>query len=206
MNGFILTSFLSTFALAVYSIFKFTNSNPIKWIVLYCLADAFIEIFSNTLALSGIPNIFLYYILVWIETFFLLFYYKSVSTTIGSISDLKLFLPVYLILFLILVFLSSSNSISPYSGIFQGLLLFVLGLISFHDELRAARYSDILREPFFWFVASFIVYYGCSSIVLIGAKLFAVDKEVFNYIWNYQNILSILKNIMIATGFMLSRK
>lgn len=174
--------------------------------MLYCLADAFIEIFSNTLALSGIPNIFLYYILVWIETFFLLFYYKSVSTTIGSISDLKLFLPVYLILFLILVFLSSSNSISPYSGIFQGLLLFVLGLISFHDELRAARYSDILREPFFWFVASFIVYYGCSSIVLIGAKLFAVDKEVFNYIWNYQNILSILKNIMIATGFMLSRK
>ena len=206
MNGFILTSFISTVALAIYSILKFTIANPIKWVVLYCLVDAFIEIFSNALAFNGIPNIFLYYILVWIETFVLLLYYKSVSSTIGSIFYLKLFIPVYSIFFLILVILSSSRSICPYSGIFQGLLIFVLGLISFHDELRAARYSDILREPFFWFVASFIVYYGCCSIVLIGAKIFAVDKEVFNYIWNYQNILSILKNIMIATGFMLSRK
>jgi len=206
LNGFILTSFISTVALAIYGSFKFSNTNPIKWIVLYCLADAIIEIFTNALALNGIPNIFLYYILVWIETFLLLLYFKSVSATIGSIPYLKLFIPVYVILLQILVFLSSTKSISPYSGIFQGLLLFVLGLISFHDELRAARYSDILREPFFWFVASCIVYYGCSSIVLIGAKIFAVDKEVFNYIWNYQNILSILKNIMIATGFMLSRK
>lgn len=174
--------------------------------MLYCIADSAIEIFSNILALNGISNIFLYYSLVWIETFVLLLYFNSISTTIGKFPQVWLFIPIYLILFLILLYLDNSNSLSPFSGIFQGLLIFVFGLISFNDELRSPKHSDILREPFFWFVASFILYYGCSSIVLIGAKVFAVDKKIFNYIWNYQNILSILKNIMIATGFILYRK
>ena len=174
--------------------------------MLYCITDSIVEIFTNALAINGIPNIFLYYILVWIETFVLLFFFDSVSATIRKIPLIWLFLSVYLILFLIWLFLDNSKSLSPFSGIFQGLLIFVLGLISFNDELQTPKHADILREPFFWFVASLILYYGCSSIVLIGAKIFAVDKEVFNYIWNYQNILSILKNIMITLGFMLSRK
>lgn len=174
--------------------------------VLYCIAGSIIEIFSNALALNGISNIFLYHCLIWIETFVLLYYFNSISETISKFPQIWLLLPIYLILLLIWLFLDNSKSLSPYSGIFQSLLIFTLGLISFNDELRAARYSDILREPFFWFVASLILYYGCSSIVLIGAKVFSVDKIIFNYIWNYQNLLNILKNIMIAVGFILFRK
>lgn len=206
MSGIILASFISTVVITIYGSFKFTNSDPVKWIVLYCIAGSVIEIFSNTLAINGISNIFLYCCLVWIETFVLLFYFISISETISKFPQIWLLLPIYLILLLIWLFLDNSKSLSPYSGIFQSLLIFTLGLISFNDELRAARYSDILREPFFWFVASLVLYYGCSSIVLIGAKVFSVDKIIFNYIWNYQNLLNILKNIMIAVGFILFRK
>jgi len=206
LNKFILASFISTIVLTIYGSFKFTNNIPLKWIILYCFVDSVIEIFSNVLALNGISNIFLYYILIWIETFVLLFYFNSISAAIGKIPLTWLLLPIYFLLFLIRLFLDNSAHLSPFSGIFQGFLIFVLGLITFNDELRNPKYSDILGEPFFWFVASFILYYGCSSIVLIGAKVFSVDKETFNYIWNYQNILNILKNIMIAIGFIMFKK
>lgn len=164
------------------------------------------ELLSRFLAVNGIPNIFLYYILVWIEIFVLVFYFNSISETIAKIPLVCLFVPICILMFLILLFLDNSKSLSPYSGIFQGLLIFVLGIITFSDELKVPVYSDIMKEPFFWFVASLILYYGCTSIVLIGAKVFSVDKDIFNYIWNYQNILSILKNIMVAIGFRLYKK
>lgn len=206
MNIIIYCSIISTIVLAIYGLSKLNIKGPVNWVVLYCATGAIVELVSRFFAVNGIPNIFLFYTLVWVETFILSLYFNSVSITIGRISRVWLILPIYLMLFLILVFLDNPNYLCPYSGIFQGLLVFAFGLISFNDELRTPKHSDILRQPFFWFVASFILYYGCSSIMLIGAKVYSVDKKIFNYIWNYQNVLTILKNIMIATGFILYRK
>lgn len=206
MNIFILGSVISTIALAIFSLFKLSKTNTIKWIVYYCIAGAVIEIISEILALNGIKNIFLYYILVWVEIFFLIFYFITNSQTLQSAPSVWIFIPVFVILFTIRLFLDSSSSLCPFSGIFEGLLIFTLALITFNDELRSPKYSDILKEPYFWFVSSLIIYYGCVSILLIGAKVYAVDKKMFNYIWNYQNIINILKNILISIGFMLYRK
>ena len=206
MNIVTYISIASTLAVTILCLFKFNNSNPIKWISLYCIAGALIEIASTILALNGIPNILLYYVLIWLEVFTILLFFTSSSNTINKLSPLWLFALVYLILLLILLFLDSTKSLHPYSGIFESLLIFIAGLISFNDELRAPKYSDILREPFFWFTASLILFYGCNSFILIGAKLFSFEKESFNYIWNYQNLLSILKNIMIFIGLVLYRE
>lgn len=206
MNIIIYCSIFTTIALAYYGLSKLSLISSVKWIILYCVIGAIVELLSRFLAVNGIPNIFLYYILVWIEIIVLVFYFNSISETIAKIPLVCLFVPICILMFLILLFLDNSKSLSPYSGIFQGLLIFVLGIITFSDELKVPVYSDIMKEPFFWFVASLILYYGCTSIVLIGAKVFSVDKDIFNYIWNYQNILSILKNIMIAIGFRLYKK
>ncbi|MCC6816181.1 MAG: hypothetical protein IT267_07200 [Saprospiraceae bacterium] len=199
-------SIASTIAVAVFSILKFDNSKIIKWVAFYCLIDAVIEIIAQILVRIGEPNIFLFYILIWLEVFMLMKYFHATSKSVARLSFIKMSIIIYSILAIILLYFESIKSLHPYSGTFQSLFIFFLGLLSFNDELKIPKHSDIIKEPYFWFTSSFVIFYGCNSFILIGANVTFENKESFNSIWLYQNLLTIIKNILIFVGILLSKK
>jgi hypothetical protein len=75
-------------------------------------------------------------------------------------------------------------------------------LLFLANEFRNPKVTNIVKEPVFWFASAFLIYYGCSWLILLGTQLFTINQELFIYIWDGQNILNIIKNILIMVGIL----
>ncbi len=202
MNFIIYTSIFTTIGVAILSYFQKSNDRWLSWIKLYCLINVLIEITSKFLAEYGVKNIFLYYILIWVELFFIIQFFYCHSVTIQKFNKLWFYLIIYIILSFILIFFDTSNEFKPYSGIFGGLIIFLFCLTALVDEIKNPALSNFLKKPVFWFISAFLVYYGCTWVILLGTQLFTIKPELFIYIWDGHNILNILKNILIVIGLL----
>lgn len=101
-----------------------------------------------------------------------------------------------------LIKFDSISHFSPYSGIFEGFVVFICCLLYLANELKNPKVTNIIKVPAFWFVSALLIYYGCSWLILLGTQLVTFKQELFIYIWDGQNILNIIKNILIIIGIL----
>jgi len=83
---------------------------------------------------------------------------------------------------------------------FEGFVVFICCLLYLANEIKNPLVTNIVKVPVFWFVSAFLIYYGCSWIILLGTQLIPIKKELFNYIWYGQNIFNIIKNFFNTIG------
>lgn len=202
MNLISTLSIISTVALAIYSAYNFNRFNQYKWIVIYCFINATVEIVAFIFALRGIHNFLLYYVLIFTEIFAITLFFYSASAFITKVRKVYFFIFIYSILCLLLFKFESFTHFSPYSGIFEGFVIFIFCLLHLANEIKNPKVSNIVKVPVFWFVSAFLIYYGCSWLILLGTQLFTFKQELFIYIWDGQNILNIIKNILITIGIL----
>lgn len=202
MNLISILSIISTVALAIYCFININRFYSHRWIAIYCFINASVEIVAFILAKKGINNIALYYTLLITEIYAILQFFYSSSSALDRFNKKKLFILIYSILFILIFKFDSFSFFSPYSGIFIGFMVFICCLLYMINEIKNPTVPDIIRVPVFWFISAFLIYYGCSWIIFLGTQLFTVKQELFIYIWDGQNILNILKNILITVGFL----
>lgn len=202
MNFISTISIISTVAIALYSASNFKRYNQYKWIVIYCFINATVEIVSLILALSGIHNFLMYYVLIFSEIFAIILFFYSTSMFFSKMRKLYFFAFIYSVLSLLLFKFTSFSHFNPYSGIFEGFVVFICCLLFLANEIKNPKVTNIVEVPVFWFVSAFLIYYGCSWLILLGTQLFTVKQELFIYIWDGHNILNIIKNILITIGIL----
>jgi hypothetical protein len=56
-------------------------------------------------------------------------------------------------------------------------------------------------KPNYWFVSSFLLYYGSTWLILLGSTFLISDKNMFAHVWDIKNVVAILRNIMLFVGF-----
>ncbi|MBK7302942.1 MAG: hypothetical protein IPN15_08990 [Saprospiraceae bacterium] len=191
---------------ALVSILIPTKSIESKWIRLYCLLNVILDFVAFILARKGIINIPVVYLLIWVEVFILLQYFFIILYPSTKILKFRLYLIIYLIFIGILVFFESFFAFNPYTQIFEGIIIFICCVIYLQKQLKTPTVPFIYEVPNFWFVSGFLIYYGCTWLMLSTIEYFIIDPKLFKYIWDYQNILSILKNIAIIIGFICLKK
>ncbi|HRI35087.1 MAG TPA: hypothetical protein PLD02_15165 [Saprospiraceae bacterium] len=123
--------------------------------------------------------------------------FKLVSITVNK------YIGNWLILGLTGLYLLRYNSLTnlnPFNAILEGMIVFTCGLTYLSDELRMPKSNIIVYDPNFWFVTAFLLYYGCTWLLLLCAQYVITESNIFNYVWNVQNIFNIFKYIIIFLG------
>lgn len=189
----------------MYSLKSKNQSDLQKWMRIYCLVNASVEIIAFVLARFGVNNIPLFYILILTEISVIIQFFYVATNFVFKIKKLHLFIFVYSILLALIFQLDSFKNFSTYVAIFEGFIVFIFCLFYLANEIKNPSVSNIVKAPVFWFVSAFLIYYGCSWLILLGTQLFAIEQELFIYIWDGQNILNILKNVLITIGLLCLR-
>lgn len=195
-------STISAVALAIYCLINFNQFRQYLWIIIYCFINATVEIVALLFALNGINNIPLFYILIFIELYAMIQFFYSTSTFLSKIKKLHFFIVIYSVLVFLIFKFDSFIYISPYSRMFEGFVVFICCLLYLANEIKNPLVTNIVKVPVFWFVSAFLIYYGCSWLILLGTQLIPIKKELFIYIWDGQNIFNIIKNILITIGIL----
>ncbi|MEO6692615.1 MAG: hypothetical protein ABIO44_09775 [Saprospiraceae bacterium] len=128
-----------------------------------------------------------------------------VSPTVNKVFNWKVLLLIYVFLFSTFLIFENIHIYYPYSRIIEGIIIFLACLSYFNDELRAPKVTRIVKEPAFWFVSAFLIYYGSSWLILLGSSFYNQDSNLFIYIWGGNNILNIIKNMLIVIGLISSK-
>lgn len=191
---------------AIISLLIPVKQPELKWIRLYCLINGIAGLVADIMALNRMNNIPIVYLLIWAETFVLIQYFRSITSRIERINQVCLFVFVYSILAGIMLFHENFHSFNSMTQIFEAVLIFILGVIYFREELKSPTVPFVYEEPDFWFGAGLLIYYGSTWLILVSIKFITLQHQDFVYIWDFQNVLSILKYIAISIGLLCSRR
>lgn len=192
---------IANIIVAVLSLKYYSNTPSYKWIRLYCLTKGIIDLLAVILNKLIITNIPLFFIMIWSEVFLILHFFISVSPTILKIPKVTLMLTAYVLLLCTFLYFENLFKFSVHSRIIEGIIVFACCLAYFRDEFKSLRLTILFSEPTYWFISSFLIYYGSTWLILLGSTYFIADKNLFVYVWDFQNILAILQNILIFIGF-----
>lgn len=197
MNLIANISAILTIAITYLCIRKGPQTKSFQWIIWYCILNTIIEFISFILAEFKLSNLFIFQFLIIIESVIILNYFKLVSITVNKYTG------NWLILALTGLYLFQYNSLTnlnPFNAILEGMIVFTCSLTYLSDELRIPKSNIIVYEPNFWFVTAFLLYYGCTWLLLLCAQYVITETNIFNYVWNVQNIFNIIKYIIIFLG------
>lgn len=197
MNLIANISAILTITITYLCIRKGPQTKSFQWIIWYCILNTIIEFISFILAEFKLSNLFLFQFLIIIESVIILNYFKLVSITVNKYTG------NWLILALTGLYLFQYNSLTnlnPFNAILEGMIVFTCSLTYLSDELRIPKSNIIVYEPNFWFVTAFLLYYGCTWLLLLCAQYVITETNIFNYVWNVQNIFNIIKYIIIFLG------
>ncbi len=202
-------SFLELFiviGIALYANLTLVKEKHHNWIKYYCLVNAILGGIAATLALNKISNLIIIYMLIWIEVYLLSIYFRKVSSNVVKLPEFLSLSIIYSILIIIHLLLESLNSFSPYSRIFEGIIVFCYCTLYFIEQAKTPKEPLIFLNPNFWFVSGFMIYYGGTWLILASSQYFINDKGLFIYLWDLHNIISILKYVSIGIGFYLIKR
>lgn len=164
--------------------------------------------YSNYLADRSIPSVFLYHIFSVAELAFLLPYFVIVTNSNGLKKISYWVFGAFIVVSIInILLLESLNSLNSNTLAIEFLVLIVYCFIYYLRLSQSEKIIDFLKEPVFWIVTGFFVYFSLDIIV------FALYKYAVNYnrrllfdFWDFQEIMYVVKNSIIAYGILCFRK
>lgn len=164
--------------------------------------------YSNYLADRSIPSVFLYHIFSVAELAFLLPYFVIITNKNGlkkiTYWVLGGFIAVSIINILLLESLQSLNS---NTLAIEFLIIIVYCFIYYLQLSQTEKLLGFFKEPTFWIVTGFFVYFAIDVIVFALYKYAAkYNRAILFDFWAFQEIMYIIKNIIIAYGILCYRK
>ncbi|HMG16080.1 MAG TPA: hypothetical protein VK590_11570 [Saprospiraceae bacterium] len=172
---------------------------------MYCVFNALVGIITTILFIFKIPNLIFLFLIIWVEVIILYFFFKDILN-LKKKHDLWVLLIVFLVFGSVFYTYESFKILPSYSRFIECIFIFLLSLIYYHNELENPKSGFIHKNPVFWFVTGFFLYYGGTMFLLLFAKYFTGDKIRFAEIWTVYNLLNILEYIVLIYGFICYRR
>ena len=176
----------------------------------YCLRyfnilNATSSFLSIILAYYSIPNNFLYYFVIWSEPIIILMFYAQFINILRMYYKIVLIL-IYILFALILIFLESNMKIASISRFFESILVVILALIYFSNELIRPKIRAVYKSSDFWFSVGLLFYFGGASLIILISNRYMIKSAVFSNIWDIHNVIFILLYCFILYAFVCYRK
>lgn len=89
-----------------------------------------------------------------------------------------------------------------YTPAFLGAAMMAYCVLFFNSQLARPQITFIYRTPWFWIITGLLLYYAGSFLILLTTNYLMVKDSAFSWeLWNLLDLLSIIRNLLIATGF-----
>jgi hypothetical protein len=90
-----------------------------------------------------------------------------------------------------------------YTPAFLCLAILLYCVLYFHQQLDAPNVTFIYKTPWFWVVTGLLMYFsGGFLILLFTSTLMFQDGLLIRGLWNLQDLLLVIKNLLVAIGFL----
>lgn len=174
----------------------------------YFLASIIIFGYSNYLADRNINNLYLYHMFSIIELTLLLQYFKKIIELRVIKKVIKWITFIFLILSLLnILFLEKINSLNSNTQSLEFLLLIVFCFIYYNDLAKSNQIVFFYKQPVFWIVTGFFIYFSCTLIVFSLYKYSGRhNKSFISGFWVFQELMYLIKNMFITYGILCFKK
>jgi hypothetical protein len=177
---------------------------PLVW---YFILSIIIFGFSNYLADRRINNLVLYNIFSVIELIILTCFFRKIIF-LKKGKDIPSFILLSFCIFSILNLFFLENYASMNSNLIaiEFLILIVYCFTYFIELSKTDRIIFFFKEPVFWIISGFFVYFSSCIIVFVLYKYASITNQSFiQDFWSFQIIMYIIKNLLIAKGILCFR-
>ncbi len=147
-------------------------------------------------------NIFILNSSVIIETLLIcLFYYTIILNKWFKIIIIQA-LFFFIILSVQQIIVTSKGSLSYVSLTVESIIIVILSILTFHDLLKNAIYSNILSAPVFWINSGFLLFFSGNLLLhLFSHYLQEYAEKAFYELWGFHSILNIILYLFISIAF-----
>lgn len=154
--NFSILSIISVYMIATFQ--KRISSE--KWLLLFLLLTLVVELFAYFLARKSISNLYLFHLLVPIQTIILSLFFLNIVQRKKFQYYIKTLLGVYLFFVVIsTLFLQHITVYNSYTTIFKSVLVIIFSFIYFLDKFQNSTNEtvELFRDSIVWIVLGFLV-------------------------------------------------
>lgn len=114
---------------------------------------------------------------------------------------------IYIVFFFFNVLFVQREKINSYTYIISAGVFVVLAVLFFYKLMNDLPTVGVYRLPMFWVSVAVLVYFSGNIFVFtLSDYLVTVLKDNLIVYWSFHNFLAIVKNILLAIGFLLEYK
>lgn len=190
--------FLAILIIAKYSRLGFL----VKFVGIYVIISAAIELVSFTLYQAGINNMEFLHLYTLIEVAIVTHIFYIIYKAFGVKFDVRyLSYPTFVFIIINSLFVQNIDSYNSYGYVLSSAL--ILGLSIYYFLLiidkEAKNYNFVLVK---WFIITLFLFHSISLIVMFfGDLLHGISKEIQSYVWTFRIIIILLQKIILSYCF-----
>lgn len=152
-----------------------------------------------------VSNLWLYFLLYCFQFYLYSVIFRALLSTRFSrrfIATLMI-LFVGLILYHFVKIFPQRDQFDSFTPAFLALAILLYCVLYFHQQLDSPDVTFIYRTPWFWVVTGLLLYFSGGFLILLSTStLMFQERLLITGLWNLQDFLLVVKNLLIAIGFL----
>jgi hypothetical protein len=156
-----------------------------------------------------ISNLWLYFLLYCLQFYlYSVIFRKLLSSRFArQLIRALMVLFVGLIIYHFLWILPQRTLFDSYTPAFLSLAVLLYCVLYFHQQLDSPNVTFIYKTPWFWVVTGLLMYFsGGFLILLFTSTLMFKELPLIRELWNLQDLLLAIKNLLVSVGFLYVKK
>ncbi len=174
---------------------------------LYLLAQFVFNTLADVLSYYPQPNYFVYHLNLLYSFFALLLFFHHSGKHVFFTTTYFIIGAVLVVFFCInSLFFETIGTFNSISYCLCSFFVLMVCLRFFWMKVTTNDASDILKQPYFWFISGLFIYYCSCFIVFFYYKVFIASNNQLAYIvWRFQSVMHLLMCLFLTKGIQQKR-
>ena len=174
-----------------------------KYIFLYLLIQLILNSVCSILAAEKVNNILLYQTNCLTSLVLLTLFFNEVIPAFKKHKWFKILSWSLVTLLTAYMFFEKKSSFNSHSFSYTGLIIVMYSLLYFYNKIAHPSLTKITKEPVFWFVTGFFIYYSATFMIFVSYGVLTEEQKIdVNLLWRLHNIIFFIMCVYISVGYL----
>lgn len=174
-----------------------------KYICFYLLLQVALNSVCSVLAAERINNILLYQANCLASLIFITLFFNEVVPAFKRHGWFKLLSWSLVTILAVYMIFENKNVFNSHSFSYTGLIIVLYSLLFFYNKITHPSLTKITKEPVFWFVTGFFIYYSATFMIFVSYSVLTEEQKIdVNLLWRLHNIIFLIMCIYISVGYL----
>lgn len=174
-----------------------------KYIFFYLSLQFILNASCNVLAAGLKNNIFLYQVNCLGSLILMTIFFNLVIQSFKIHKWLKLISWGLVALLAVYMLIEPRDSFNSHSYSYTGLIIVIYALLYFYNKITHPSAVRITKEPVFWFVTGFFIYYSAAFMIFISYSILTQQQKIdTDLLWRLHNLIFFIMCVYITVGYL----